>query len=295
MPETIVNSATTGIKKLVYAIMTDELLETYGAVKEAPPVININVDPKVDVATLYANNKPVETDSAVGDIAVDFETQDMPLEVQSDILGHALDPLTGTLTYNIADKAPYIALGYERTKGNGKSRYVWLHKVKFQEIKEEVKTKEGKVTFQTPKVSGLAIANNNGDWKKVGDEDSGTTPATVAFLDAVPGATVPDLVAPTVTSVPADAATGVLAAADLVLTFDKAIQPSTITQANVFVMMADGTAVDTTLTISAVNTIVTVHPTIALAAGAYILVATTNIKSASGIALATNCVVNFTV
>ena len=294
MPE-IVNSATTGINKLVYAVMLDEPLETYDAVKEAPPVININIDPKVDVATLYANNKPVETDSAVGDIAVDFETQDMPLEVQSDILGHALDPVTGTLTYNIADKAPYVALGYERTKGNGKSRYVWLYKVKFQEIKEEVKTKEGKVTFQTPKVAGLAIANNNGDWKKVGDQDSGTNPATVAFLATVPGAEPFDSVAPTVTSVPIDAAVGVLATSDMALTFDKAIQPSTMTPANVFVMEADGAAVAATLTISAINTIVTVHPTTALAVGDYILVATTNIKSASGIALASNYVVNFTV
>ena len=52
---------------------------------------------------------------------------------------------------------------------------------------EETKTSEGKVTFQTPKISGLAIANNNGDWTKVGDQDSGTTPATAAFLATVPG------------------------------------------------------------------------------------------------------------
>ena len=97
------------------------------------------------------------------------------------------------------------------------------------------------------------------------------------------------------TSVPIDAAVGVLAASDMVLTFDKAIQPSTMTPANVFVMMDDGTAVAATLAISALNTIVTVHPTIALTVGAYILVATTNIKSTSGIALVANYVVNFTV
>jgi len=295
MPEMIVSSATTGIKKLVYAIMTDELLETYGAVKEAPPVINIKIAPKVDVATLYASNRAVETATSLGDIPVDFESQDMPLEVQADFLGHALDPITGRLKYNVSDQAPYMALGYERTKANGKSRYVWLYKVKFQEITEEGKTQEGKVTFQTPKVEGLAIANKNGDWKDVGDQDSGTTPTTSAFLETVPGATVPDLVAPTVTSVPIDAAVGVLGTADLVLTFDKAIQPSTMTPANVFVMAADGTAVAATLAISALNTIVTVHPIAALTAGAYILVATTNIKSASGIALVANSVVNFTV
>ena len=186
MPE-IVNSATTGIKKLVYAIMTDEVLETYGTVKSAPPLINIKVAPKVETATLYADNQEVETVTSIGDIAVDFETQDMPLEVQADFLGHTLDASTGTLMYNVNDQAPYLAIGYQRTKGNGKNRYVWLFKVKFQAMSEEGKTQEGKVTFQTPKVSGLAVANKNGDWKSVADEDSGTTPATVAFLATVPG------------------------------------------------------------------------------------------------------------
>lgn len=185
---TVVNSATTGIKKLVYAVMTDELLETYGAVKPAPPLINIKVAPKVNTATLYANNQIVETSTSIGDIAIDIETQDLPLEVQADFLGHTLDPLTGTMDYNINDRAPYLAIGYQRTKGNGKNRYVWLLKVKFEEISEEGKTQEDKVNFQTPKLSGLAIANLSGDWKSVADEDSGTTPATVAFLATVPGA-----------------------------------------------------------------------------------------------------------
>lgn len=189
MPE-IVNSATTGIKRLVYAIMTDELLETYGPVKTAPPLISIKVAPKVDSASLYADNQIVETATSLGDISIDIETQDLPLEVQADFLGHVLDLLTGTMVYNINDKAPYLAVGYQRTKGNGKNRYVWLYKVMFQEISEEGKTSEGKVTFQTPKLSGLAIANLTGDWKSVADEDSGTTPATVAFLATVPG-TVP--------------------------------------------------------------------------------------------------------
>ena len=292
---TVVNSATTGIKRLVYAVMLDDVLETYDTVKEAPPLISIKVSPKVDVATLYADNRAVETATSIGDIPVEFETQDMPHEVQADFLGHNLDPVTGILARNTDDKAPYVALGYERTKGNGKSRYVWLFKVMFQEIAEEGQTQEGKVTFQTPKISGLGVANKNGDWSKSGDEDSGTAPATAAFLDTVPTSTPVDLVAPTVTSVPVDAAIGVLGTDDMVLTFDKAIQPSTMTPANVFVMEADGTAVAATLAISALNTIVTVHPTTALGIGDYILVATTNIKSASGIALVANYVVNFTV
>lgn len=185
----IVNSASTGVKKLVYAIMTDEGAETYGAVKTAPPLINIKVAPTSDTAKLYADNAIVELISTLGDIALDFETQDMPLEVQADFFGHTLDPLTGVMIYNANDKAPYMAIGYERTKANGKSRCVWLMKAKFAEISEEAKTQEDKVSFQTPKTTGVAIANKAGDWKQTSDSDSGTTPV-VDFLATVPGAVV---------------------------------------------------------------------------------------------------------
>jgi len=182
----ITHSATTNIKKLVYAVMTDEALETYGTVKPVSPLINMKIAPSVNAATLYADGYAVENVSAIGDIAVDIETQDMPLELQADFLGHTLDPITGIMEYNNADIPPYIAIGYQRVKANGKSRFVWLLKVKFQELAEEGATQGESVVFQTPKITGVGVCNKSGDWKKVADEDSGTTPTTVAYLDTVP-------------------------------------------------------------------------------------------------------------
>lgn len=290
----IVNSATTGIKKLVYALMLDSVLETYGPVKEAPPLISIKVSPKVDSATLYAGNRAVETATSLGDIPVEFETQDMPLEVQADFLGHTLDPVTGILTRNADDKAPYMALGYERTKGNGKSRYVWIYKIKFEEMAEEGKTSEGKVVFQTPKVSGLGIVNKNGDWSKAGDEDSGTDPATVAFLATVPVSGAPDLVAPTVTTVPIDATVGVAVGASIVYTFNKAINIADMISSHFFLLKA-GVPIACALIASAGNTIVTMDPVANLSVGAHVAICTNDVRSAAGIPLAAMKITNFTV
>lgn len=182
-------SAETGVKQLVYAVMTDETLEKYGTVKAAPPMLNVKVAPKADSEKLYADNEVAEIETSLGDIPVDIEVQEMPLEVQADLLGHTLSTETGQLSYNTNDKAPYVAIGYQRTKANGKSRYVWLHKVKFEEISEESKTKEDKPAFQTPKISGTAMANKSGVWKTVADEDAKGS-AITGFLDSVPGATV---------------------------------------------------------------------------------------------------------
>jgi len=288
-------SPETGVKGLVYAVMLDETLETYGAVKPAIGLMNMKISPKSDTAKLPGDNKIMAVATSVGDIAVDFEAWDMPMSVQADFFGHVLDAATGIMEYNVNDVSPYLAVGYQRTKLDGTNRYVWLRKIKFEEISEESKTAEpGKTSFQTPKVVGTAIANKDGKWKIVADETTKGSPI-VGFLSTAPGMTATDLIAPTATSVPIDAATGVIGTANLVLTFNKAIMAATAIASNIFVIKADGTAVPTLITIDTAKLVVTVDPVATLTTGAYILVATTGVKSASGVALTDNYVVNFTV
>ena len=288
------NSATINVKKLVYAIMTDEDNETYGAVKSAPELIDINIAPKVDSATLYASGIAVENQSAIGDIAVTVGLHDLPLEIQADWLGHILDPVTGSMQYNTGDSAPYLALGYQRVKANKKSRYVWLYKVKFQDNSEDGKTKGETLTFQTPSITGVGVANKNGDWKNVADEDSGSSPATAAYLDNVPASGTPDLVAPTVTTAPLDAATGVAIGASVVFTFNKAIREDDITAGNFFLLKA-GVPVACGLVASAGNTVVTMKPTSNMSAGAHMAICTSDVKSIYGVAIAAAKITNFTV
>lgn len=290
---TQVNSSTLGIKKLVYAIMTDESTETYGSIKVGPPLISFKSDAKSEMGKLYADNVVVESATVLGDIGVEFEAQDVPLEVQADLLGHTLDQANGVLNYNASDKAPYVAIGYQRVKQNGKNRYVWLYKVKFSEVSEEGKTLEDKPQFITPKISGTAVANKNGDWKKVADEDTkGSTLST--FLDSIPTSDPYDAVAPTVTTVPLDAATGVAAAANVVFTFSKAINPADVTNGN-FMLMKANVPVAATLTLGTNNTVVTLDPNSNMSSGTYVAICTTDVRSASGVPLAAAKVISFTV
>lgn len=289
----LVNSATTGIERLVYAVMTDESLETYGAIKEAPPIINIKVAPKSSAAKLYANNKVVETATKVGDISIDAETQDLPLEVLADFLGHTLDVATGSLKYNTGDKAPYVALGYKRTKNNGKFVYVWLYKVKFEEPTEDVNSQGETIALQTKKITGTAIENKNGDWKIVADDDTKGT-AVGDYLASIPVSGTPDLVAPTVTTVPLDAATGVAIGASIVYTFNKAINIADMTTSN-FLLLKAGVPIACGLVASAGNTVVTMKPSVNMSAGAHLAICTTNVRSVSGIPLAAPKTTSFTV
>jgi len=101
--------------------------------------------------------------------------------------------------------------------------------------------------------------------------------------------TAEDLVPPTLdSSVPADAATGVLATANVVLTFDKALDvQSAIDDANfVLLKTSDMSVVAKAITIDATHKIVTLNPSASLTAGAaYQWHVTKGVKSATGVAL----------
>ena len=105
-----------------------------------------------------------------------------------------------------------------------------------------------------------------------------------------------DTTPPTVTVVPADAATGVAVGANIVWTFSEAISVSSVNAANFIVLKAsDGTVVAGALTQSVDKTTITFNPSSDLSsASAYIAIANTNIVDLAGNHLAVNSVVNFT-
>jgi len=104
-----------------------------------------------------------------------------------------------------------------------------------------------------------------------------------------------DTTAPTVTCVPADAATGVATSVNVVWTFSEAINPAKMIGTNFFLMGADGTPVAGALSIGTNDTVVTFNPTDALSgATGYLAIVTTAVTDVSGNALAATNVTNFT-
>ncbi|WP_411679847.1 major tail protein [Clostridium thailandense] len=177
----IVNSAPVGVENLVYAVLSDEAASTYGTPTLISPAINVKINPKSNSNTLYADNRAVETISSMGEVDVEIETQDLPLEVQAVLLGHTLDTTTKVMSYEADDIAPYVAIGFKVKKANGKYRYVWLLKGKFSEPEEEHSTQEDKTKFQTPKLKGTFLTRADGKWKYTADEDSGFTGGATWF------------------------------------------------------------------------------------------------------------------
>ena len=183
--------AKVGIQGFRYALQTADTVAalTYSDPVLVPGVVSVDIKTGKDTATLFADDGPFETASALGEITVDIELADLSLEVQAALLGH---PLTnGVLKPASADAAPYVAIGFVGTKANGKKRWVWLLKGQFGEPDDTYKSRTDKIEFQTAKISGkFVITTHNGQYKQVTDEDAtGYVAASgAAFIAAVPTA-----------------------------------------------------------------------------------------------------------
>jgi phi13 family phage major tail protein len=165
--------AQVGLRNVHYAILTkdDATGVTYNTIKTIPGVITAKIQPKSNSATLFADDGPAETATTLGEIDVEFEFSDLPVDVQADLLGHTVDQ-NGVLVKKSTDIAPYIALGFVSEKSTGKNLYVWLLKGKAQVPEGNFKTKEDKPDFGTTTLT-LTFVRRNYDmaYQAVGDED----------------------------------------------------------------------------------------------------------------------------
>lgn len=195
-----------GCDNLVYALMTTEdTAETapvYGAVKKAPGVMHVNINPNSSQETLFADDGPMETASTLGKIDVEIQKNELTTENKADLLGHEIDN-NGAVVYGDSDVPPWVAIGFRTLKSNGKYRYVWLYKGKFSEPEDQNETKGDSINFQSDTISGQFTRLNkpftvNGKtkrpWKYELDQDNeeAKADAITSWFDApvMPATTV---------------------------------------------------------------------------------------------------------
>lgn len=164
------------LKKLHYAIMTDEKTETYGEVKTLTMPISLTLTPNFSEAHLDAGDRVVDQEAQLDSITISGETADLPTEVQADWFGHKISSEGGIIT-NVNDKPNTLAIGFESG-----SKMVWLYKAKFKLGEETNETRrKGEANYKTYPFSGEALPNLDGTVKHTldtRDESVTETPET---------------------------------------------------------------------------------------------------------------------
>jgi phi13 family phage major tail protein len=289
-----------GLKDLYYALLQDDPASgtpSYAAPVKITGAIKANVNPNASNETLFADDGPFETATTVGQIGVELNVADLPLEVQAAMLGHTMEG--AILKRKSGDVPPWLALGFRSLKSNGKYRYTWLGKGKFGLPEQANETKGDKINFQTPTIQGSFVKRDCDDeWERHIDEDSPNYLAAMGaawFNDPLGG--VGDVTLPTVSSVvPANSAAAQAVTTTVVWTFSEALMLTTLTLDNfMLVKDTDGAKVAGALAVNAARTVVTFTPSANLtAATAYRAIVSSGVKDAYGNAFAGPSVTKFT-
>jgi phi13 family phage major tail protein len=279
-----------GLKNVVYAKLINDPdfgtgVATYETPVRIPGAITASINPNSSTETLFADDGPYETASTIGQIGLELNVADLPMEIQADLLGHTI--VGGVLQRKSSDIPPFIAVGFMSLKSNGSYRYTWLNKGKFSLPEQANQTKADSINWNTPTISGSFLKRECDDeWERHIDQD---------FVDYVPSQGANwfnnpygdslDVTVPTLTtSVPVTGATAVAVGATVVLTFSEPMALSTLNTGNISLYNdTSGNGVAAGLSVNAARTIVTLTPTAALAAATkYRVVMSAGLKDAGG-------------
>lgn len=175
------------LKKLHYAVMSDEVAETYGEVKTLTMPIELTLTPNFSEAVFDAGDRVVANEVQLDTITVAGQVADLPTEVQADWYGHKLSEDKG-LIMNTNDSPKYLAIGFESG-----TKLVWLYKAKFKPTEEANATKKkGETAFKQQGFSGEAIPLTDGTLKHtVRTDDTGVTVTAATFFATVKKPTEP--------------------------------------------------------------------------------------------------------
>lgn len=159
---------------------TEGALPTYGEPFRIAKAIQVDLNPNVVEGSLDGDDSQIEYETAITRYDISLNIDDLSAEVESELLGKKIDTLGGVLS-GVNDETPYFAVAFRipRSKGvGGGYEYRILYRVRFASgFAESFQTKGENINFQTPTLTGRALAREFDQQYSYKLADDGTKPA----------------------------------------------------------------------------------------------------------------------
>lgn len=161
-----------GLRDIHVAVIETDT--TGGATYSTPTKLERAITAKLSP---QSNTENIYSDDAVEDVITSFEGMEVEIEInQLSLTSRALlqgaKVIKGMLVENKNDLAPTVALGFKSKKANGKYRYVWLLKGKFELTSDNYETEADKPKAQTASLKGTFYPRDfDGNYRFIADED----------------------------------------------------------------------------------------------------------------------------
>lgn len=291
------------LDQLHYAKVLIDSADAYqaGANKYLAPAAEMKKEAKVDAAPRYYDGKAMFNSITEAATDITLTVSGVPSKLAAELTGKPYDTTRGIMIdTGDASNTPDCALSARAELGDGGYRYYQFLKGKFSVGAETAHTKEDKITANTVDLTYTGVVTvheftmPDGSKKGLKGIQADTTDAAFAGAEAwfsqvqtsdtlgAPGAL-------TMTSNPANNATGVAVGVHPALTFSNAIAEDAVT-----LIKSDGTLVTTTKSYDATGKVLTISPTAALTSAGVYSIVVAGVKDVYGQAL-TVTAIKFTV
>jgi phi13 family phage major tail protein len=161
-----------GLRDIHIAILkTDTAIEvTYEKPIKLERAISAKLTPKMNSENIYSDDSVEEILQVFEGVDVEIEVNQLALTSRAILQGSKI--VKGVLIENKDNIAPTIALGFKSKKSNGKYRFVWLLKGKFEIASDEYDTEQDKPAVKSAKLTGNFYSRDfDGNYRFLADED----------------------------------------------------------------------------------------------------------------------------
>lgn len=178
-----------GLRDIHISLLTkdDSSSVTYDTPTALERAISAKITPKLNSENIYSEDSMEDIITAFESVDVEIEVNQLSLDSRSKLQGAKV--VKGVLIENKDDIAPTLALGFKSKKSNGKYRYVWLLKGKFELVSDEYDTEGEKPKAQSAKLKGTFYTRDfDGNFRFISDEDVEGADITIisSWFTAVP-------------------------------------------------------------------------------------------------------------
>jgi phi13 family phage major tail protein len=178
-----------GLRDIHIAVLTQD--DNTGVVYDTPVklerAISARLTPKMSSENIYSDDTVEDVITAFEGVDVEIEVNQLSLDSRAKLQGAKV--IKGVLIESKEDIPPTLALGFKSKKNNGKYRYVWLLKGKFELASDEYDTEGEKPQPKSAKLKGTFFARDyDGNFRFIADEDATGIDQTIidGWFTAVP-------------------------------------------------------------------------------------------------------------
>lgn len=154
--------------------------------------VSMNVTPNYAEGSLNADDGQAEYDKEFNYAEVSLGTSTIPIKAHEEMFGHTVSEEDKEITMNANDESNYVGTGWISVEKIDGVRFYTaniLPKVKYTEPSEEYATKGDSIEYKTPTISGRALKEDDGLWKKV--KQLSTEKEATAYIYTFFGGTAP--------------------------------------------------------------------------------------------------------